>query len=206
MRVATFWWFLVDTWAFPNYIEAEICTGCICYNVHTCYMYSWPGITLRTWPLLPLVLAFVSLPKFPIDFKVFQRKCPLQNENGLASLKRWNSTPGTCRQLSLGVHVYHSQYEAEVDPSRVRISWRLRAHAEGSSTKLAHQHQSSFCYSHYLYIFLHLLTSLLTTFLGPVCNTQCILSSDIEGKRRESSPPLPHKCSHTLLHFFSSCT
>ena len=40
------------------------------------------------WPPLPLVLALVPLQKFPIAFKIFQWKCPLQNENSIALSKR----------------------------------------------------------------------------------------------------------------------
>ena len=36
--------------------------------------------------VMALVLALVSLQKFPIDFKI-QWKCPLQNKNGLAHSK-----------------------------------------------------------------------------------------------------------------------
>ena len=46
-----------------------------------------PGITAMKWPPLPLVLALLPLEKFPIDFKIFQWKCPLQIENDLALLK-----------------------------------------------------------------------------------------------------------------------
>ena len=43
-----------------------------------------PQRPLRPWPLLPLVLAFVSIQKFPINFKIFQGKRPLQIKVGLA--------------------------------------------------------------------------------------------------------------------------
>ena len=42
----------------------------------------------KPWPSLPrLVKALVSLQKFPIEFRICQWKCPVQNENGLALSK-----------------------------------------------------------------------------------------------------------------------
>ena len=34
-----------------------------------------------------LILALVPLQKFPIDFKIFKWKCPLQNETSLSKMK-----------------------------------------------------------------------------------------------------------------------
>ena len=47
----------------------------------------------RAWPLLPPGIGLGALQKFPIDLKIFQRKCPLQIENGLALL--------TCSKMKL---------------------------------------------------------------------------------------------------------
>ena len=46
------------------------------------------NVNVQAWNYtVDLVLAFVPLQKFPIDFKIFQWKCSHQNENGLAPSK-----------------------------------------------------------------------------------------------------------------------
>ena len=44
-------------------------------------------------------LGLGALQKFPIDFKIFQLKCPLQNENGLALSTCSNMKVKACHNM-----------------------------------------------------------------------------------------------------------
>ena len=61
-------------------------------SIHVSHMYITSGLALQESHgghalRCPEVLALAPLQKFPIDFKIFQWKCPLQNENGFALSK-----------------------------------------------------------------------------------------------------------------------
>ena len=64
----------------------------VCMPCQHCHVISnTPGLVSQTGheghALLPLVLALAPIQNVPIVFKIFQWKCPLQNENGCALSK-----------------------------------------------------------------------------------------------------------------------